>query len=317
MSFFDDEDDDPLSPPTRPAPNENYGMRASSSREGSVSGSSSFLDRLRSTVSPPPAQSHSHNERSRASASIFDESNTSISGREYGGSILGEGEEEEDGMGLGLGLGQGLEEEEDEEDMNDVKRLGKIWVRERGTPELGEWKGELIDQVFDKLEQQQKMVNTLRSDPQTSEEEHFKLMLVQTEMERVKYLVRSYVRTRLHKIEKFAHHITLSTDMHHLLSGAELSHARRYTELLHTHFQHSALDSLPEWLRKMDDTYGDGLSMVSKPNRNTPVLIYCRKDCGEITLEGGERAALARGTTHLVKYKLVDRWINLGWAEVL
>lgn len=44
------------------------------------------------------------------------------------------------------------------------------------------------------------MVNTLRSDPQTSEEEHFKLMLVQTEMERVKFLVRSYVRTRLHKV---------------------------------------------------------------------------------------------------------------------
>jgi GINS complex subunit 4 len=44
------------------------------------------------------------------------------------------------------------------------------------------------------------MVNTLRTDPQTSEEEHFKLMLVQTEMERVKFLVRSYVRTRLHKV---------------------------------------------------------------------------------------------------------------------
>lgn len=36
---------------------------------------------------------------------------------------------------------------------------------------------------------------------------------------------------------------------------------RSYTELLHTHFQHSVLDSLPEWLRKMDDSYGDGLSM--------------------------------------------------------
>lgn len=37
----------------------------------------------------------------------------------------------------------------------------------------------------------------------------------------------------------------------------------RYTELIHNHFQHSVLDSLPEWLRKMDDTYGDGLSMGS------------------------------------------------------
>jgi hypothetical protein len=44
------------------------------------------------------------------------------------------------------------------------------------------------------------MVTTLRSDPATSEEEHFKLVLVQTEMERVKYLVRSYVRCRLSKV---------------------------------------------------------------------------------------------------------------------
>jgi hypothetical protein len=44
------------------------------------------------------------------------------------------------------------------------------------------------------------MVFTLRSDPSTSEEEHFKLVLVQTEMERVKYLVRSYVRCRLSKV---------------------------------------------------------------------------------------------------------------------
>lgn len=44
------------------------------------------------------------------------------------------------------------------------------------------------------------MVDTLRTDTQTTEEEHFKLMLVMTEMERVKYLARSYVRTRLWKV---------------------------------------------------------------------------------------------------------------------
>jgi GINS complex subunit 4 len=50
------------------------------------------------------------------------------------------------------------------------------------------------------------MVNTLRSDPQTSEEEHFKLMLVMTEMERVKYLIRSYIRTRLSKVSESSSH---------------------------------------------------------------------------------------------------------------
>jgi hypothetical protein len=50
------------------------------------------------------------------------------------------------------------------------------------------------------LTPQQKLVALLRSDPQTSEEEHFKLVLVMTEMERVKYIVRSYVRARLAKV---------------------------------------------------------------------------------------------------------------------
>ncbi|KAI9637570.1 uncharacterized protein MKK02DRAFT_23629 [Dioszegia hungarica] len=221
-------------------------------------------------------------------------------------------------FGEGGGGGDGGDEDETlEGDMDDVRRLGVVWVRERGTGEIMSWEGDLIDSIFDKLDQQQKMVDTLRSDPDTSEEEHFKLMLVMTEMERVKYLVRSYVRTRLWKIEKFSQYIVITPEVHPSLSGAELSHARRYTELLHTHFQHSVLDSLPEWLRKMDETSSDGLSMIPKPNKNIPVLIYCRRDCGEITLPDGEPAALGKGSTHLLKYNLVEQWIKLGWAEVL
>lgn len=44
------------------------------------------------------------------------------------------------------------------------------------------------------------MVSLLLAEASTSEEEHFKLMIVQTEMERAKYLVRSYLRTRLAKV---------------------------------------------------------------------------------------------------------------------
>lgn len=44
------------------------------------------------------------------------------------------------------------------------------------------------------------MVTLLLSEASTSEEEHFKLMLVQTEIERVKFLIRAYLRTRLSKV---------------------------------------------------------------------------------------------------------------------
>jgi GINS complex subunit 4 len=39
----------------------------------------------------------------------------------------------------------------------------------------------------------------LRGDPTSSEEEHMRIMLAQTEVERVKFVVRSYIRTRLYK----------------------------------------------------------------------------------------------------------------------
>lgn len=42
----------------------------------------------------------------------------------------------------------------DDEEDNDVKRLGRAWVKERGTGDIMPWEGDLIDLLFDKLEQQ-------------------------------------------------------------------------------------------------------------------------------------------------------------------
>ena len=40
-----------------------------------------------------------------------------------------------------------------------------------------------------------------RADITLSEEDHYMTMLVQTEVERIKFLVRSYIRTRLAKVD--------------------------------------------------------------------------------------------------------------------
>ncbi len=69
-------------------------------------------------------------------------------------------------------------------------------------------------------------------------------MLVQTEVERVKFVIRSYIRTRLFKvslsfalshsgltndfqIEQYAVYICTTPDMHERLSRGELEHAER------------------------------------------------------------------------------------------
>ena len=47
-----------------------------------------------------------------------------------------------------------LDLDEDDEDVDDVRRMGKVWVKERGTVNLMSWEGDLMDTLFDKLEQQ-------------------------------------------------------------------------------------------------------------------------------------------------------------------
>lgn len=42
----------------------------------------------------------------------------------------------------------------EEGELDDLRRLGRVWVRERGTPAILAWEGELLDSLLDKVEQQ-------------------------------------------------------------------------------------------------------------------------------------------------------------------
>ncbi|GHJ86138.1 hypothetical protein NliqN6_2540 [Naganishia liquefaciens] len=227
--------------------------------------------------------------------------------------------------------------------LSDVARLIRAWTRERGTPDIQPWQGDLVEECLHKLAQQGEMLELLRGDPKTSEEEHFKLIVVQTEMERVRYVVRAYLRCRLAKVEKYSQYITTTPDAQRLLSQLELSHAQKYTHLLHTHYTESVLQSLPEKLRGLDVDFGTQRSMVRKPDKTTPVLIYVKQDLPDLVLstyvpwaiarqEGtkpltlgaslipensGERAGLNARSMHLVRYELVERYIAEGLVEVL
>jgi len=74
----------------------------------------------------------------------------------------------------------------------------------------------VVDRHMEWMTPQSETVQLLRSDPSSSEEEHFRIMLVQTEIERVKFIVRSYLRTRLFKARLVRSNV-LSTLIHSLI----------------------------------------------------------------------------------------------------
>ena len=148
-SFFDviADEDDQLPSPAQTRWSANAHASSSRDRESSIvssssldgNGSRSFLSRLESTISP--------NGKTDRYTSVGIES------------VLGE--DIDDGLG-GRGIGGkelelGLDGEEDD-DLDDVNRMGRVWVRERGTTGIMRWEGDLIDNLLDKLEQQVRQI---------------------------------------------------------------------------------------------------------------------------------------------------------------
>ncbi|KAG9034126.1 GINS complex subunit [Tulasnella sp. JGI-2019a] len=193
-----------------------------------------------------------------------------------------------------------------------IARLIRAWTDERHAPDLLVFQGDLLDGLLQRLHEQAVMVTHLQTDPNTTEEEHLRLTLVMTDMERVKFMVRSYVRVRLHKIEKYAPHIMGNPRMQEKLSVAELTHAQRYQALLASHFHASVLDALPVTTHALDQRFPDGSSMISQPDKDQAVFIQARVLCPNVLLPDGDDIDLECGQVHILRYRTIEHLLSRG-----
>jgi len=142
-------------------------------------------------------------------------------------------------------------------------------------------------------------------------------MLAQTEIERVKFVVRSYVRTRLFKIEKYARYILANPQVQTKLSEMELKHAQSYAELLTTHFTESILKSLPLQQRSLQENAAFMPSMISAPDLMKPVFVHARKDCAPVVLPDGSTMEMHKGQISLTQYHVIEQLLVRGEVELV
>lgn len=151
----------------------------------------------------------------------------------------------------------------------------------------------------------------------TDPKANFRLIIIQTELERFKFLVRSYVRARIAKIDAYAlHHLTDPTTKANL-SPNELQYATAHTTLLHQHYRSSFLGQFPSSLQRMDDSQG-GVSMVEGPDTEKAVFVRGLRDVGEVWVEGTDTAfELRRGDVVVVRWGAVKGVVDRGDAELI
>lgn len=173
-----------------------------------------------------------------------------------------------------------------------LMQLEKAWTNEMLAPELLEAKPELVACMMEQLSEMEENIRRVKKGD-------FVASLHQLEIERIRFVVASYLRTRLKKIE--THYVILLEKSQKLLSVDELAYAKEYARNIEKLFDGLALRRMPSNLRNLD---GDKLAVM--PNDDAYVFFRVLRRCNEVAAEEDEVPVdLERGSQHIMRYRPV------------
>lgn len=142
----------------------------------------------------------------------------------------------------------------------------------------------------------------------------FRRIAHRMELERIRYIVTSYLRCRLQKIEDFTQHIineerNRSGDKKRL-SEAEMKFAEDYFDSIEKHFQQLALRHIPP---NQDDLN----KRIIRPNLMSNVFLKVLKPCGVVVNTNDEEVDLSENSQHMLPYQLISDLILKGDVQLL
>ncbi|ETV94897.1 hypothetical protein, variant 1 [Aphanomyces invadans] len=142
-----------------------------------------------------------------------------------------------------------------EENLNeDVALLRDAWVNELNAPELLSFQTDLISDMVEQVQNQQSYVDDMSADVATlTEERSFTNKLYQMEIDRIKYMLASYLRIRLRKIEQHTMHV-LNESLDKMSRG-EIDYAHSFKDLYESHCRDLLLSRLPNEHQQLDEPH--------------------------------------------------------------
>ncbi|KAK7203346.1 hypothetical protein BZA70DRAFT_283475 [Myxozyma melibiosi] len=200
----------------------------------------------------------------------------------------------------------------------DFAKLVRLWISERTCPDILPYDEQLMNSLTDRLREQVEFIEMATADPEVASQSKLKLLLVESELERIKFLVRGYVRARLHKIDKYYMYLsTDDSDVRQKLSVAEQRFVvRRATQLKRLYDQRflSNFKSTPK-IQRLDDN-SPILQMVDQPDLDDVIFIRVLKDIpGEVVINKEDSIELRKGNIYVLPYITIRKFIAAGEVE--
>ncbi|CAG7920635.1 unnamed protein product [Penicillium olsonii] len=235
----------------------------------------------------------------------------------------------------------------------DHQLLTRFWVAERAVSEVLPWPAPLMERMMDRVRNQIETIEDLAASSGDATVPHthnpnlnLRLSILQTDLARTQYLIRSLLRARLAKVTKYSMHYlvrlasrdknpsqtqsTLSSqnpnqqpedsvpDIASLtdlapLSEPEASFLHAHQTLLAGHYGGSFMGAFPRQLRRLDDNAG-GTSMVQGPDLREVVFVRCLGAEVPVLLEEDDDDV---GVTMRMGDVWVVRWegVKKAWAR--
>jgi len=206
------------------------------------------------------------------------------------------------------------------EDSRDrMMRLLNAWRTEANAPEILQYDENLVEGIKSALKEQTEQLDNMfdEVDDEEREKRHFTSTLYHMEMERVRYSLVRYLRTRLLKIQESLEYILNSPVMLERLSFAERSiFATKLNALNNRHWEDNFLGRLREMPGDVTSTLVTSNDRIrhAEPLMNEFVFIMALEDLEEIIMDDNSSTDgwLRRGEVWAARYSRVHREVVNG-----
>merc|ERR1712226_339462 len=150
--------------------------------------------------------------------------------------------------------------------------------------------------------------------------DHLRTEIHQMEIQRIRYLVSSYLRLRLSKIEQnvfyfVEHYRSQPPHVYNKMSPEELQYAIELEKLYNSQIQSQVLGKLPSGIRKLEQQY-----LAKEPNLNHYVFLKVNQTQRQVLIDENDPEGvvdLTEGTQYLVKYRTIAPLVENGSLSLI
>jgi len=207
----------------------------------------------------------------------------------------------------------GIDDDEDVMTAGDVlQKLEEVWLNEKFAPDLLESQSPLVECMLEQIAEMEGNIARARS-------QDFKIHIHRMEIDRIRYIISSYLRIRLHKIEKYTKSILQAeSNGADKLSPEEHQYAKEYAESTDAHLKGLALQHMPQNLQNLDPKFTN-----KHPPLDSYVFLRVNEETQGVmvedeTAESGEDILdLEKGTQHIMRYRPIQDLVASGAVSLV